>query len=100
MNWVGRGLCQTQPDRMFAEGAAQNGAKAVCVHCPVRVACLVHALDHREPYGVWGAMTERQRRALLRRHPDVTSWAEIIEETWARYDSATAGRGFAADDGT
>ncbi|MEU6602800.1 WhiB family transcriptional regulator [Streptomyces flaveolus] len=78
MDWVDQGLCRAQPDRMFAEGAAQNEAKAVCVACPVRLDCLAHALDHREEYGVWGAMTERERRVLLRRRPAVTSWAEIF----------------------
>ncbi|WP_063833458.1 WhiB family transcriptional regulator [Streptomyces sp. NRRL F-5727] len=75
MNWVERGPCQTQPDRMFAEGSAQNEAKAVCVACPVRIECLAYALDHSEEYGVWGMMTARERRALLRRRPGVTSWA-------------------------
>lgn len=78
MHWVDQGLCRAQPDRMFAEGAAQNEAKAVCAACPVRLDCLAYALDHREEYGVWGAMTERERRALLRRRPAVTSWAEIF----------------------
>lgn len=62
MDWADRGLCRTQADRMFAEGAAQNEAKAVCVHCPVQVECLAYALDHRVEHGVWGAMTERERR--------------------------------------
>ncbi|MEV7080935.1 WhiB family transcriptional regulator [Streptomyces sp. NPDC093516] len=78
MYWAERGLCRSQPDRMFAEGAAQAEAKTVCVECPVRLDCLAYALDHREEYGVWGAMTERERRALLRRRPAVTSWAEAF----------------------
>jgi len=78
MDWADRGLCRAQAEQMFAEGAAQNEAKAVCVECPVRLDCLAYALDHREEYGVWGAMTERERRALLRGHPAVTSWAEVF----------------------
>ncbi|MER7929833.1 WhiB family transcriptional regulator [Streptomyces sp. NPDC096057] len=79
MDWVDRGLCRTQPEQMFAEGGtAQNDAKIVCIGCPVRLDCLAYALDHREEYGVWGAMTERERRALLRNRPAVTSWAEIF----------------------
>ncbi|MFJ5035788.1 WhiB family transcriptional regulator [Streptomyces sp. NPDC088560] len=83
---------------MFAEGAAQNEAKAVCVHCPVRIDCLAYALDHRESYGVWGAMTERERRALLRRRPTVTSWVEVFKaarthpENALPGDSASSGR--------
>jgi WhiB family redox-sensing transcriptional regulator len=76
---------------MFAEGAAQSEAKAVCVHCPVRVECRAYALDQRVQHGVWGAMTERERRALLRRRPDVTSWSEILQQARARYEAASLG---------
>ena len=47
--------------------------------CPVRTECLAEALDGRINFGVWGGMTERERRALLRRRPDVESWAELLE---------------------
>ncbi|MFG2356896.1 WhiB family transcriptional regulator [Streptomyces sp. NPDC048521] len=91
MDWVDRGLCRTQPDRMFAEGAAQNQAKAVCVACTVRLDCLAYALDHREEYGVWGAMTERERRALLRSRPAVTSWAEVFRTVGPPREAAQVG---------
>ena len=55
-------------------------AKLVCVACPVRTECLAEALDNRIEFGVWGGMTERERRALLRRRPDVTSWRELLED--------------------
>jgi WhiB family redox-sensing transcriptional regulator len=61
------------------EGAAQRSAREVCVSCPVRIDCLIDALDHRILFGVWGGMTERERRALLRRYPDVASWRDIVE---------------------
>lgn len=41
-------------------------AKAVCADCPVRAACLEHALMHREKAGVWGGATERERRRIIR----------------------------------
>ncbi|WP_308039731.1 WhiB family transcriptional regulator [Streptomyces sp. PSKA30] len=88
MDWAGRGLCRTQPDRMFVEGTAQNEAKAVCPDCPVRFECLAYALDHREEYGVWGAMTERERRALLRRRPAVRSWSEVFRAARTCEDAA------------
>jgi WhiB family redox-sensing transcriptional regulator len=69
-----------------SKGIAQNGAKSLCLDCPVRFDCLAYALDHREEYGVWGAMPERERRALPRRRPTVTSWAEIFRS--ARRDTA------------
>jgi WhiB family redox-sensing transcriptional regulator len=41
-------------------------AKTVCTSCPVRTACLKHALAVREPYGVWGGLTETERQTLRR----------------------------------
>lgn len=68
------------PDELFVQGAAQNRAKVVCATCPVRTECLADALDNRVEYGVWGGMTERERRALLRRRPGVSSWRQVLEE--------------------
>ncbi len=45
---------------------AEAAAKAVCESCPVRQACLEHALAHREREGIWGGATERERRRILR----------------------------------
>jgi WhiB family redox-sensing transcriptional regulator len=44
-----------------------DGAKAICAACPVREPCLEHALVVREKLGVWGGLTERERRRVLRR---------------------------------
>ena len=46
--------------------------------CPVRFECLAEALDNRIEWGVWGGMTERERRLLLRQRSDVTSWRSIL----------------------
>ena len=83
-NWVpdytARAACRaTDPDALFVQGAAQNRAKTVCMGCPVRTECLADALDNRIEFGVWGGMTERERRALLRRRPDVRSWRRLLE---------------------
>ncbi|MEV7077976.1 WhiB family transcriptional regulator [Streptomyces sp. NPDC093516] len=79
------------------EGTAQKEAKILCLECPVRLDCVAHALDHREEYGVWGAMTERERRALLRRRPAVTSWAELFRTT--RTDAPHISRSRPDEDG-
>jgi WhiB family transcriptional regulator, redox-sensing transcriptional regulator len=84
MNWVEdwtivaacRGM---DPDELFVQGAAQNRAKLVCATCPVRTECLADALDNKVEFGVWGGMTERERRALLRRRPEVRSWRKVLE---------------------
>ncbi|WP_230314113.1 WhiB family transcriptional regulator [Nakamurella alba] len=68
------------PDALFVTGAAQRDAARLCGGCPVKTECLAEALDNQVEYGVWGGMTERQRRALLKRCPDVTSWRDLLEE--------------------
>ncbi|MEU2058543.1 WhiB family transcriptional regulator [Streptomyces bungoensis] len=85
--WEARAACRAgDPEELFVDGAAQNRAKAVCTGCPVLTRCLAHALDHRIEYGVWGGMTERERRALLRRRPTVTSWRRLLEAARADHD--------------
>jgi WhiB family redox-sensing transcriptional regulator len=82
--WVVNGACRSSdPDALFVPGKAQNRAKAVCLGCPVRTECLSDALDHKTQFGVWGGMTERERRALLRRRPNVRSWRRLLETAQA-----------------
>ena len=84
--WVAQSACRNaDPDELFVTGAAQNRAKAVCMGCPVRTECLADALDNRVEFGVWGGMTERERRALLRRRPNVTSWRALLETARDEY---------------
>ncbi len=47
--------------------SAAEAAKEICNACPVREVCLDHALARREKEGVWGGLTERERRRILRR---------------------------------
>ena len=78
--WATEGACRrSDPDELFVQGAAQNRAKAVCQGCVVRTECLADSLDHRVEFGVWGGMTERERRALLKRRPNVQSWRRLLE---------------------
>ena len=79
-DWASDGRCRrTGPDALFVRGAAQNRAKQLCSGCPVRTECLSEALDNEIEWGVWGGMTERERRALMRRFPEVESWRAILE---------------------
>jgi WhiB family redox-sensing transcriptional regulator len=87
--WAVDAACRnSDPDALFVQGAAQNRAKVICRSCPVRVACLADALDNRVEFGVWGGMTERERRALLRRRPNVTSWRRLLEAAANEHTSA------------
>jgi WhiB family transcriptional regulator, redox-sensing transcriptional regulator len=77
--WVSKALCRAaDPDELFVRGAAQRKAAVICRHCPVMLECGADALDNRVEFGVWGGMTERQRRALLKQHPEVVSWGEFF----------------------
>lgn len=91
-HWVEAARCrQARPDELFVRGAEQNRAKRICMDCPVRTECLAEALDNNIEWGVWGGMTERERRALLRRRPNVTSWRRLLEAAREQH-AETAGR--------
>ncbi len=79
-NWADNASCKgARPDELFVRGAAQNRVKQICGQCPVKTECLAEALDNNMEWGVWGGTTERERRALLRRRPNVTSWRGLLE---------------------
>ena len=82
--WTVRAVCAgADPDALFVTGAAQRDAAKMCQACPVRLECLADALDNQIEYGVWGGMTERQRRAVLKKSPEVSSWRALLEEARA-----------------
>ncbi|MDO5711902.1 MAG: WhiB family transcriptional regulator [Micrococcales bacterium] len=79
-DWAPQAACgAVEPDALFVQGAAQQQAKQICLRCPVVAECLADALDNRTEFGVWGGRTERERRAMLRRFPDVPSWRALFE---------------------
>ncbi|MDT5257916.1 MAG: WhiB family transcriptional regulator, redox-sensing transcriptional regulator [Mycobacterium sp.] len=79
--WASRALCRDgDADELFVRGAAQRTAAVICRHCPVMLECGAEALDNRVDFGVWGGMTERQRRTLLRQHPEVVSWSNFLSK--------------------
>jgi WhiB family transcriptional regulator, redox-sensing transcriptional regulator len=55
----------TWPERRDEREARETRAKSICAECAVRVACLEYALQIREPHGIWGGLTENERRAIL-----------------------------------
>ncbi|MFE9811922.1 WhiB family transcriptional regulator [Streptomyces sp. NPDC005227] len=79
-DWRGDSACgSSDADDLFANSPRQRRAKVICMQCPVRAECLAEALDDRIEFGVWGGMTERERRVLLRRRPNVVSWLSVLE---------------------
>ena len=68
-SWQERALCaETDPEAFFPEkGGSTREAKKICVQCPVRAECLEYALANDERFGIWGGLSERERRRLRRR---------------------------------
>ena len=70
---------------LFGKGAEQRQARELCYSCPVRLQCLAEALNADTDFGVWGGLTERERRALARNMPHITDWT-----AWLSSDDALA----------
>ena len=75
-DWQMAGACRGEDPSLFFHPEGERGparenreaaAKAVCATCPVLAECAAHALAVREPYGVWGGMSEDDREAFYRR---------------------------------
>jgi WhiB family transcriptional regulator, redox-sensing transcriptional regulator len=75
-DWRSRARCKGEPMEIFFAADNERGArlrrqewraKRICHACPVLEYCRDYALDAREPYGIWGAMTSTERRHLLAR---------------------------------
>ncbi len=66
LGWQEQALCaQTDPEAFFPEkGGSTREAKKVCLSCEVRVDCLEYALEQDERFGIWGGLSERERRRL------------------------------------
>ncbi|MDP1878986.1 MAG: WhiB family transcriptional regulator [Actinomycetota bacterium] len=76
-DWQMDGACRGEDPSLFFHPEGERGpardsreaaAKAVCATCPVLAECAAHALAVREPYGVWGGMSEDDREAFYRRN--------------------------------
>ncbi|BFM24195.1 MULTISPECIES: WhiB family transcriptional regulator [Microbacterium] len=67
--WQTDALCsQTDPEAFFPEkGGSTRDAKRICTSCDVKTECLEYALQNDERFGIWGGLSERERRKLKRR---------------------------------
>ncbi|MFV0319390.1 MAG: WhiB family transcriptional regulator [Microbacterium sp.] len=68
LGWQTDALCaQTDPESFFPEkGGSTRDAKRICATCEVRAQCLEYALQNDERFGIWGGLSERERRRLKR----------------------------------
>jgi WhiB family redox-sensing transcriptional regulator len=89
-DWQRMGLCRGRDSAQFFHPDGERGAsrsrreasaKAVCRACPVRAECAAHALNTKEPYGVWGGFTEAERLRLL-----ATGWEDCADRRRIRVD--------------
>lgn len=80
--WQYEGACRATGPEVFFHPEGERGgrrrgrdaaAKEVCGRCPVITQCREHALRVREPYGVWGGMTEDEREAHYDDHEGLAS---------------------------
>jgi WhiB family redox-sensing transcriptional regulator len=78
-DWRAYAACAgSDPDLFFAAGALEHKlAKRVCRTCPVRAECLAYAMDEPVDHGVWGGLTERERRRF-RRQAGSGDWRALI----------------------
>ncbi|GAA1647747.1 WhiB family transcriptional regulator [Microbacterium flavum] len=69
LGWQADALCaQTDPEAFFPEkGGSTRDAKRICTSCDVRDQCLEYALKNDERFGIWGGLSERERRKVKRR---------------------------------
>ncbi|MCU1533964.1 MAG: WhiB family transcriptional regulator [Glaciihabitans sp.] len=69
LEWQSDSLCaQTDPEAFFPEkGGSTRDAKKICSSCEVRSQCLNYALENDERFGIWGGLSERERRKLRKR---------------------------------
>jgi WhiB family redox-sensing transcriptional regulator len=80
------------PELFYPERGGGAEADEICARCPVAVDCLATALDDRECYGIWGGMSVRSRRVLLRSHQGLSGReiALLVIERSARDSGAGA----------
>jgi WhiB family transcriptional regulator, redox-sensing transcriptional regulator len=97
--WRQQAACHgTDLDLLYPErGESAGPARQVCARCPVRQPCLEYALSNRITYGIWGGLTERERRPLQ------SEWVQaerrdrdraILAADAAGYTTATIGHSF------
>ena len=87
--WSDHGACVGHDPEVFYPLPLPNGrvdlrpARTICAGCPVRQPCLEYAIEAREPYGIWGGLTQAERRHLTaaRLTPDQRAARAALGET-------------------
>jgi WhiB family transcriptional regulator, redox-sensing transcriptional regulator len=77
--WALQAACRSTGDLLFVRGAEQNKIARGCGGCAVQAACLRDAIESRDPWGIRGGLTERQRRKLVKDLGGFVDTLEIID---------------------
>lgn len=66
--WMADAACGGASQNTFFPGRGESikAAQEICAGCPVREPCLEYAIANREKWGIWGGLSERQRRRIAR----------------------------------
>lgn len=91
-DWQERALCaQVDPDAWFPEkGGSTREAKRICQGCDVRAECLEYALANTIRYGIWGGMSERERRKLILSAQHAPTQLELLADARVERDRVIA----------
>jgi WhiB family redox-sensing transcriptional regulator len=76
--WQDRAKCKGSSAAVFYPlgGVPTASARALCKDCPVRTQCLAYAIENDEEFGIWGGLSERERRKLIRTRARLARLAE------------------------
>jgi WhiB family redox-sensing transcriptional regulator len=82
-DWQERAICaQTDPESFFPEkGGSTREAKRICLSCDVKEECLEYAMENDQRFGIWGGLSERERRNLRKTTPRAPRLTEVAIAT-------------------
>ncbi|TMK85931.1 MAG: WhiB family transcriptional regulator [Actinobacteria bacterium] len=81
VSWQDEARCHEYDPELFFDPhrRSERRAKSVCKRCEVRSECLLMALESRAEFGVWGGLTSKERRKLIRQVPKTTDWVPVLQ---------------------
>jgi WhiB family redox-sensing transcriptional regulator len=86
LGWKDQALCRADPGGHW-DGDLLPSMFEMCMSCPVKMECLVEALDHEErsDAGVWGGTSPEQRRAIRKGADPYVVWRETYADMWVDF---------------
>ena len=86
LGWKDQALCRQDPGGHW-DGDLLPSMFEMCMSCPVKMECLVEALDHEErsDAGVWGGTSPEQRRAIRKGADPYVVWRETYADMWVDF---------------